>query len=430
MQHLLYRANTYYFNRRVPKEVKEYDPRALVRFSLQTDSRNQAKKLAALKNAELENYWNALVATGQKHTHNYFKQVVERTKLYGFSYKPCQILAAEPVEELIKRLLFINHPKLEEKQVEAVLGGVPEPLIMLDDVGTKYWSLTNDVKAAKSAYQYRKWQNPRKLALKNLLTSIGNKPIKDLVRDDFIKFRDWWLERIQKENLKNCGCNKNLKQLKTMIRTVAEHYRLELNTDHLFARLKLEDDTESRPPFSTEHILTVLLNQERLKGMSEENQAILMVFAETGVCVDELAGVLPEDIILNADIPHIIIQPRKGNKLKTKFRKRVMPLVGFALDSFKKYPRGFSHYIENPDSISSSIGKYLKENKMLPTAKHSTYSLRHSFQDRLTASKCIDRIQADLMGHKFSRETYGEGATLEDKYNELNKILLGRFRRV
>jgi hypothetical protein len=44
--------------------------------------------------------------------------------------------------------------------------------------------------------------------------------------------------------------------------------------------------------------------------------------------------------------------------------------------------------------------------------------------DRLTHERCLDRIQVDLMGHKFDREKYGIGASLEEKYIELKKIQL------
>jgi hypothetical protein len=61
---------------------------------------------------------------------------------------------------------------------------------------------------------------------------------------------------------------------------------------------------------------------------------------------------------------------------------------------------------------------------MLPSENHTAYSLRHSFQDRLTAVDASDRVQADLMGHKFNRETYGKGASLEKKFEWLQKICL------
>ncbi|GAB5476328.1 MAG: hypothetical protein Mars2KO_44270 [Maribacter sp.] len=43
----------------------------------------------------------------------------------------------------------------------------------------------------------------------------------------------------------------------------------------------------------------------------------------------------------------------------------------------------------------------------------SSYSFRHSFQDRLTAFDVKDRIQCQLMGHKFNRPVYGNGTNLE-----------------
>jgi len=35
-----------------------------------------------------------------------------------------------------------------------------------------------------------------------------------------------------------------------------------------------------------------------------------------------------------------------------------------------------------------------------------------------------DRVQADLMGHKFNREKYGKGSTLEKKLEWMQKIQL------
>jgi len=64
----------------------------------------------------------------------------------------------------------------------------------------------------------------------------------------------------------------------------------------------------------------------------------------------------------------------------------------------------------------------LRENKLLPSETHTTYSLRHSFQDSLLAANAPDRLQADLMGHKFQRPAYREGTTLAHKLEWLQKI--------
>ncbi|WP_444460531.1 hypothetical protein [Rhodobacter capsulatus] len=44
---------------------------------------------------------------------------------------------------------------------------------------------------------------------------------------------------------------------------------------------------------------------------------------------------------------------------------------------------------------------------------HTLYSLRHSFEDRMLAAGIDDRIRRDILGHRLSRERYGDGATLE-----------------
>ena len=55
---------------------------------------------------------------------------------------------------------------------------------------------------------------------------------------------------------------------------------------------------------------------------------------------------------------------------------------------------------------------------------HRTLTLRHSCQDRLTAIDTPDRIQAELIGHKFDRPKYGDGPILELKAEWMKKISL------
>lgn len=132
-------------------------------------------------------------------------------------------------------------------------------------------------------------------------------------------------------------------------------------------------------------------------------------------------------ISLDTEIPHIVIRRKEKHALKTKYRRRTIPLVGFALDVFRQFPMGFPNYLDNPDPLSGVIGKYLRENDLLPSDKHSCYSLRHSFQERLLAVNTTDRVQADLMAHKFERPSYGDGASLIQKHEWLQRICLKTF---
>lgn len=150
----------------------------------------------------------------------------------------------------------------------------------------------------------------------------------------------------------------------------------------------------------------------------------LFALSETGMRPVELCGLLPEDIKLDDPVPHIHICDRPNRPLKTPHNDRKIPLIGYALDAFKAMPNGFPKYFDKPDTLSSAVNKFLRENDLMPSSKHSVYSLRHSFQDRVLAVEAPDRVQAELMGHKFNRPKYGNGPTLEQKREWLRKIQL------
>lgn len=79
-------------------------------------------------------------------------------------------------------------------------------------------------------------------------------------------------------------------------------------------------------------------------------------------------------------------------------------------------------YRGNAASLSVLVNKALDSRGMKPTPGHSLYSLKHSFEDRLTALDPPDKIIAVLMGHKFSRPRYGAGPPLEQLQGWLDRI--------
>ena len=425
MDYLLKRGNRYYYNRRVPDPYREFDPRGLVRISLKTDCKKQAQRLAMQHNDQLELYWQKLLGSGSSHSHAQYQDAVVRAQALGFPYLPLQDITQMPVQQLAERILYLQKNNYVPAHVEAILGSVEKPQIKLDEALEKYFEIAKDKVLNKSPNQARKWYAPRKRAIRNLITCIGNKALPDLTRHDLLTFRDWWIERIKRNDLVANSANKDLIHVKTIVQTINDNLQLQLNTDFIFKKLLLEEDTEqTRMPFESDFIITHLLNPDRLKGLNEQAKWALYSIAETGAGLSEQVGLLPEDIILNCDIPHIIIRPRNKKLLKTKYRKRIIPLVGFALAAFKACPNGFTDYHDSPDRLSATIGKHLRENNLLPTEHHSVYSLRHSFQDRLLAVNAPDRVQADLMGHKFTRQSYGNGSTLKQKFEWMEKTKL------
>ena len=150
---------------------------------------------------------------------------------------------------------------------------------------------------------------------------------------------------------------------------------------------------------------------------------LVYMMIETGARESEIIGLGTEDIILASDVPHVIIQPNAIRSLKTDSSERKIPLVGAALLAAKEiYPDGLTRYREKPDHASGAINKYLRENDLRPTPKHTLYGLRHTFKDRLRDAGAPEEVIDELMGHKKSGPKYGRGHLLETKHRWLQKI--------
>lgn len=413
MMRLIKVRGYYYYNRRVPAEMREYDTRHNIRVSLKTDSKSIALKRAVVFNEQLEAYWHELVKDKVKHDNTRFNKTVRIARQLGFSYEPMSVVANLPILELVERILVLKDASLP--QVEAVLGAKPIPALTVKEALKKYWELSKDKILNKPLDKVRKWENPRKRSVTNFIKAVGNKELTTITREDMLAFRDWWLERIDKDDMNPDTANKDFIHLKVIFETVSDHLKLGLDITHLFKKIKIKSrHKQTRLPLSIEQIKTIL-QSPKLELLNEQAKWFLHVAAETGARPSELTGLLPGDINLQHEIPHISIKDRKERELKTPHSEREIPLVGHALDAFKKLPEGFTRYRDKTDSLTGLLNKFLREHELLPSEKHSLYSFRHSFQDRLLATNAPDRVQAELMGHKFQRPKYGEGATLKQK---------------
>ncbi|HTN46367.1 MAG TPA: DUF6538 domain-containing protein [Flavipsychrobacter sp.] len=420
MSYLLKRNGHYYYNRRIPDIYRDLDRRNNIRVSLRTDSRKQALRNAIIFNEEIEAYWQSLVQHNQPHDNNRFKKTVRIARQLGFSYKPLTTVASLPLAEMVNRIFATK--EATPIQVEALLGGKDEPVLPLSKVLDKFWDLSKDKVMGKTAQQLRKWRVPRIRVMKQFIKLVGNKDLKDITKEDILAYRDWWLDRIQSDDKNPESANKDLVLLKGILETVADHTKPGLDIPHLFKKIKLKTRfKQKRLPFTTEQIRSLLQNP-KLQNMNTEMYWFLFAASETGARPSELAGLLPQDIRLNDPVPHIAITDRKDRTLKNHHSERTIPLVGYALDAFKARPNGFPRYRDKPDNLTGAANKFLKENELLPSEQHSLYSFRHGFQDRILKVNAPDRVQAALMGHKFNRPMYGDGASLEQKKEWMDKV--------
>lgn len=415
------RGGIWYYVRRVPVSVAKLDSRKIVKTSLQTDDKTAACLLAETVERDLEAYWVALAGHSSSDARVRYEAALARAQIEGFLYKPARELVDSGSDEIGRRMLALKDREEQTGAVEALLGGVEEPQVLLSEVVDLFQEYSKADLLGKRPDQIKNWRQARERAINNLILVVKeDKPITRLTRDDARAFRDWWVARIVKEKLGRNVVNKQLGQIARMLFVISEEMKLDLEPH--FAGLMLKERQNRRPPFGRKWVEQQLLRPGALDGLNDEARCIFFLAMEAGVGLEESTGLLPVDIKLDHKVPHIEIVARDGSEQKTDYRPRVIPLVGVALLAMRAFPQGFPRYQGKTNSLSAVLNSFLRENDLLPSKRHSFYSIRHDFQDRMTEAEALDRLQADLMGHKFHRERYGLGASLEQKQRLLEKI--------
>lgn len=413
--------------RRVPKRYSAVESRSHVWVSLHTDSPSTAKAKEVVVWEQLVATWEAKLAGKAADAEQQYQAVKDLAAAKGFRYLPVDQVAALPRDELFSRFLAISGFGVEgqepdELEVTALLGGAQEPVLNLSKALETYWLLAKDKTLGKSEDQIRRWKNPRIKAIKNLISVIGDKSIAEISTDDMLDFRDWWMERLEKDELTPNSANKDLIHIGSVLKTVNKMKRLKLDLPLSHLSFK-EADKKRRPPFSREWIKDKILAKDALDGLNPEARGILLAMINTGCRPSELAALTENTIHLDHNVPHIAIKP-EGRQVKTKHAERVIPLVGVSLEAMRQFPKGFPRYQKNSASLSATINKFMRENGLMESRDHVLYSLRHSFEDRMLAAGIDERIRRDLFGHRLSRERYGDGASLEQKQKLLQAAVL------
>jgi integrase len=434
-RHLINRFGVWHYYRRIPARFADVDPRTFVTISLETRDLARAEKLKGQVEREVEAYWVALKKGESADARQRYLGALERARLEGFEYRPAADVAGGELAELRSRIRRLEE-MLEEKgssaeplgpaekqAVDALLGGADVPQLTLSNALDQFYEFTRDRVRQKSDDQMRRWKAPRLKAINNLVALVGDKRVAGITRADALALRRFWVNRVVEEGYTANSANKDIGHLAQIFDTLDE--ALQLGLGKPFAELRLTDDEKNRrPPWPIDSLRKLATEPDLLKGLNEEARAIILVMVETGMRPIEICGLEKSDIWLDGEIPYVSINAKPNRALKTSYSARLIPLVGVSLETLKAFPEGFPRYRDKSSSLSAAVNSYLDENELLPSDAHSLYSIRHTFQDRLTAADMPDRLQADLMGHKFDRPVYGDGPTLSHKLEWLQRLAI------
>ncbi len=413
---LTQRGSKFYLVKRVPERFAQIDSRKQVWIALRTDSLAEAERRAHDAARDLENQWLAKLS-GQSQSFQRFDALSALAASRGFPYLPAEQVSEQPLSEILKRAAVAQD---NDTVAAAVLGAEKPPTHKLSQIIDLYIELVAvDVKD-KGRDQRRIWENTIRRSIGRLMSVVGDKPIDKLTREDVLAYRNHWVTRIQDEGLTSNSANRELTAIAGVF---SKLYKLKgLGDPNLFKNLAFSAKRRHRPPYGETFIrdqILPVLDRDILNGDAAD---ILRILINTGMRPSEVTGLAPSDVVLETEIPYVAIRPRQGRELKTQTSIRDIPLVGIALDAAKRNSEGFSRYFDKTGSLSQTINKFLKVNDLRPTPDHSVYSFRHGFQDRMTAVEAPDRVQADLMGHRYVRERYGAGPSLTQKAEWLSRI--------
>ncbi|MDO5641968.1 MAG: tyrosine-type recombinase/integrase [Paracoccus sp. (in: a-proteobacteria)] len=423
----------WYFVMRVPRRFAHVDGRAQVRRALHTDSERTARAKAESIRAEFLAYWEALAAGRSDDAARAFSAAKGLAASRGFAYRPAADLAATAsADEILARLEALIRPDgsfASLAEATAILGAASAPALSITEALKEMEEhAAPDRLAGRSDEQRKRWRQPREAAARNFIAATGgvDKPISEITREDAQSFRRWLAGELEARRLVVNTANKQMGFMSDLFRTWAEYHALK--QENPFAKLRFKDAVKKTVgvPFSEDWLRTRLLAPGALDGLNEEARDVLLVLVNTGARPGEVIGAVLTDFATSANVPHLMISANENRGLKTEQSARVIPLLGVSLEAARRIVArgGISRYVGKTDSFSAAANKYMAENGLKEVAKNTVYSLRHSFEDRMTEADIDDRIRAELMGHKYERPDYGRGGSLEKRAELLARIAL------
>jgi len=245
-----------------------------------------------------------------------------------------------------------------------------------------------------------------------VIEALGDRPINEYASSEAGKLRDTLLAK----GLAVTSIKRMFGSIKAIINLAMAEHGIEGRNP--FSSIYMPDGTqEERQPIPLDAIRRI---QRDCMAIDDEMRWLLAIISDTGMRLSEAAGLHKDDIILDAPVPYLNLQPHLWRRLKTKGSARHIPLIGASLWAAKRiqqhkssyaFPRYCDGKICNANSASAALNKWMK-----PRLKDNAvvHSFRHSMRDRLRAVECPSDIIDQIGGWSASSvgASYGKGYKL------------------
>lgn len=318
----------------------------------------------------------------------------------------------------------------------ALLGGIERPSLTITEVADKMDEWYPEKIKNKAAKAKKTWKAQWTRPASKVVSLLGNDPIfHEITRSEAVALRDALKDRVIDEDMLGKSAQKELRLLNTMWERFHDHLGVderEMPSSPFYNLGKgfgaLDDDEGRKLEVPVEIISDKIVAPGALHFMNDELRDITYILAETGARQSEITDIPPHSIFLDDPIPYIWIRKETGEwarEIKNKPSKRKIPLVGIALEAFRRHSEGFPRY-RYKGTYSAAANKVLHENNIL-SEDVTIGGLRHTFETRMKNILIPNDDRAGMMGHSIKkargREVYGNEMPLENKLAIHKKIM-------
>ena len=359
------KSGVWYFSRRVPTDLRRHYRTGRIAYSLRTKSVRDARIRAMSDAAKLDRHWHILRISSDD--------------------LPGKHLLAGAVEAAA-----VDTPKDDHSLKASV---------------AVYLRLKGNHRPATFEAAVRR-------SCGYLIDCCGLKDLKDYVRSDATKFRDYLFAK----GLNGASVARIFGTVRAVINLALSEFGLAIVNPFSNVYFDHSVGVKKRLPVEPEDIKKV--QQECYKADDEKRWLVALV-ADTGMRLAEVAGLLRSDFIEKDGILCVNIRPHPWRSLKTASSARIIPLVGsakWAAERILEKPDGsefaFPNYNDgertNANSASAALNKWLKSKI---GKDYTIHSFRHSMRDRLRAVECPSEV-IDQIGGWLTQgvgSSYGTG---------------------
>ncbi|NKX41367.1 hypothetical protein HGG71_07775 [Rhodobacteraceae bacterium R_SAG2] len=436
---MINRSGVWHLRMRVPARYRLVEQRSELHRTLNTGDFDEAIARRGVVKLQVLAELDAKLAGRDPQPVSHFEALAELASSRRFSYQTAEELEAKGAAAIMNRFFALKNAKDTPKSpaAAALLGGVERPQLTISEVARKMPEWFPERIKNKALKAQKTWCAQWTRPASKVVSLLGLDPVFiQISRADAVALRDALKDRVIDEDMLGKSAQKELRLLNTLWERYHDHLGVDeremppspfYNLGKGFGALDEEDGRKLEVPL--EIIRSKIVAPGALDFLNAEARDITLVLTETGARQSEITDIPPHSIFLNDPIPHIWIRRETGEwarEIKNKPSKRKIPLVGVALEAFRRNPNGFPRY-RYKGTYSAAANKALHAHNILP--EHITIGgLRHTFETRMIDGDEDNDVRAAMMGHSIKkargREWYGDEMPLEKRLAVLKKIMI------